>query len=444
MHAGSRIDAIWPPAVFGAVADLLEAPGREVAAAGEAEPALALLAALQAADAAPNERADLARLLRVAASFERAFTLVSGDAPGLAVAGGELRPPFGARSAGVSGVGLTLREALLACIGEGVEFLSQFATVGEEGAILPLATALAGAPAGMVTLLGQIAGNEIDLEAAPLSWSRGRRLANGAPVWVPTDLCLRRPQAQCQLSIPWPLSTGCGAGASFAEACRHGLLELVERDAVARWWQGALPARLLAAGSAGSVAVESTLAHLRPGGTQRTTWVLDLTSGFSVPVAAAVACNADGFGACFGFAADCTLAGAVRGALLELCQMELAHAVVMAKRAERGEAAWNAVDRRHARRYAELDTRRCPVLRAHPPAGTGCDVPAGDADGELAELVRRLTAHGLDPCVVDLTRPEFGVAVARVICAGLRPHPDWPPYASRDDESYCHRDVPLL
>ena len=59
---------------------------------------------------------------------------------------------------------------------------------------------------------------------------------------------------------------------------------------------------------------------------------------------------ADGFGFAFGLSARPTLEAAARAAITEMCQIELADAVIATKRSERGDAALNAQDRTHLRR----------------------------------------------------------------------------------------------
>jgi ribosomal protein S12 methylthiotransferase accessory factor YcaO len=54
------------------------------------------------------------------------------------------------------------------------------------------------------------------------------------------------------------------------------------------------------------------------------------------------------------------------------------------------------------------------------PPNPVCDLPARDASDALLQLRDRLAANGLTPYVQDLTRPEFGVPVVRVVCPGLR------------------------
>jgi len=84
---------------------------------------------------------------------------------------------------------------------------------------------------------------------------------------------------------------------------------------------------------------QALLSRLRRNLSTRRTWLLDITTDIAVPCVAAVSCRADGFGVAFGLAARPTLAAAARSAILEMCQIELAYAVIEAKCRERGEAA---------------------------------------------------------------------------------------------------------
>ena len=66
-------------------------------------------------------------LLKAASRFVRVFQLAAPDAPGLIAFGAEFDPAIadslhaGSPLVGVSGVGLSLREAFQGCIGEGIE-----------------------------------------------------------------------------------------------------------------------------------------------------------------------------------------------------------------------------------------------------------------------------------------------------------------------------------
>jgi ribosomal protein S12 methylthiotransferase accessory factor YcaO len=103
-----------------------------------------------------------------------------------------------------------------------------------------------------------------------------------------------------------------------------------------------------------------------------------------------------------------------------MTQMELAHEVVAAKRRERGEAGLNEADHAHQRRQHELDPDRCALLHPLPPGSAPPDIEAAPA---LDSLVAHLSARGLPAFAVNLTRPELGVPVVRVLCPGLDREP---------------------
>ncbi len=114
---------------------------------------------------------------------------------------------------------------------------------------------------------------------------------------------------------------------------------------------------------------------------------------------------------------------AIKAALLELCQSELGHHLVAAKRKVRGEAALNEVDRRKLDRASNLDARSCDLLH---PAGFPEEIPpttpTETADG-IRKIVEYLQRIQVEPLLVDLTRPELHVPAARVIAPGLQPFP---------------------
>jgi ribosomal protein S12 methylthiotransferase accessory factor len=253
---------------------------------------------------------------------------------------------------------------------------------------------------------------------------RGRAPASDQEVLVPADWCLRR-RAKGPLAVPGAaLSTGCAAGAGFEAAAARALLELVERDAVALWWIGGRRAGPLAAEGAAMAEAVRLLGVLRgDGGTGRASWLLDLTTDLAIPCVAALSVDASGKGLACGFAARLTLAAAVRAAILEMCQMELALLVALAKGEERGEDALNAVDRRHLDRARRIAADRCALI--HPlgaPARPDLP-PCSNAGEELATLLAQLARHGIETALVDLTRPELGIAVAHAIAPRLQPLP---------------------
>lgn len=354
-------------------------------------------------------------LLRAAARFRRLFALQAPDAPALCALGAEVDPAAFGLGDGpvgyVAGTGLDFRQAFESCVGEGVEYASQFLTGTRSIAFLSEDEALADASEALRELWGRLGSRR----RAWTAWTNAASLMDGELVRVPVDLCFRRPADVRDFDPPWPLSIGTGAGADPLDATLHGLLELVERDAVALWWRGGRPARIVADGSGSAL-----LGHLRGGPTHRRSWLLDVTSDVGVPVVVAASCNGDGFGLCCGFAARLTLGQAADAAVREMVQMELAHHLSEAKRQTRGAASLSDLDRQHIERFGRIDVGKTRALHPLAPPGPPGDLPSPDGRRAALGLVRRkLEAIGLSPCVVDLTREEIGVPAVRALCPGL-------------------------
>jgi ribosomal protein S12 methylthiotransferase accessory factor len=366
-------------------------------------------------------------LLKAASRFVRVFELAAPDAPGLVSVGAEFDPALadplqaGSPIVGVSGVGVSLQEAFQGCIGEGIEYLSQLQTGNDA---LEFDPGDPGAKLGPQAreFLAAFSGHRLRPDA-DLSWHRATRLIDGREVWLPADLCLRRPSAQQEVKPPFPLSTGSAAGRSWDAAALHGLLELIERDAASLWWQGGNRGKSIPPGDEAEIMAETLLAQLRQGASARRSWLLDITTDIGVPCVAAVSCMADGFGFAFGLAARPTLKAAARAAVLEMCQGELAHAVVEAKHRERGEAALNARDHIHRRRATMLNAVRCLLLQPGPGRSRHLAIGTTDPGAMLRLIVDRLAQLGIEAFGLDLTRPHFAVPAARIIAPGLQPLP---------------------
>jgi ribosomal protein S12 methylthiotransferase accessory factor len=322
---------------------------------------------------------------------------------------------------GVSGVGLSLQDAFQGCIGEGIEYLSQLQTADDALEFDQ------GDPAAKLgpqarEFLAAFSAHRLHGDAA-LSWHRVTRLTDGREVLLPADLCVRRPLQQQEVKPPFALSTGSAAGTSWDAAALHGLLELIERDAASLWWQGGKRGQLIPPEDDAQIAAETMLAQLRQGASVRRSWLLDITTDIGVPCVAAASCMADGFGFAFGLAARPTLKAAARAAVLEMCQSELAHAVVEAKLRERGEAALNDKDRAHRRRATVINADRCMLLQPTPERAKHLPVNVTDASAVLQLIVERLRQLGIVTFGLDLTRPRFAVPAARIIVPGLQPLP---------------------
>jgi ribosomal protein S12 methylthiotransferase accessory factor len=112
----------------------------------------------------------------------------------------------------------------------------------------------------------------------------------------------------------------------------------------------------------------------------------------------------------------------MRSALLEMCQIELADAVVGAKLQERGAGGLNERDLAHLRRATSIDAEHCALLHPLPPKpeaiGEGRASPS-----DLASIVTQLDELGIEVFARDLRRPSFDVPAARVFAPGLQLEP---------------------
>jgi len=136
----------------------------------------------------------------------------------------------------------------------------------------------------------------------------------------------------------------------------------------------------------------------------------------------AVSCRADGSGFAFGLAARPALATAVRSAIVEMCQLELADTLVATKRRERGDDALNAQDRIHLQRAA-IDADRCGLLQPVVEYADHLPFRATEARVIFNLIVQRLEKLGIETFCLDLTRQRFAVPMVRVMAPRLQLEP---------------------
>ncbi len=214
-------------------------------------------------------------------------------------------------------------------------------------------------------------------------------------------------------------SNGNAAGSSLEDAVLQGLLELVERDAVALWWYN----RTSAPGVDLDSFADPWVHELREtyAGLHRDVWVLDLTSDVGIPVMAALSRRTDK--PCedimFGFGAHTDPKVALTRALTEMNQ--LMPAVVDIDRD--GTYGWSDPDAlrwwRTATWAGNAYLRPDPSVPARRPADYG-HTPTTDLHADVTAVQRRLEALGPQVLVLDQTRPDVGLPVVQAIVPGMR------------------------
>ncbi len=190
-------------------------------------------------------------------------------------------------------------------------------------------------------------------------------------------------------------STGCAVGGSRQEATEAALWECIERDALALWWHGGLPARALP--------IEE-IDRLQPRlywwleGRDRVTRFLDLTTDIGLPVVAAVSSDRNGRQVALGSAARPERAAATLAAVTEMVQTEVAM-----------DAAKAAGDPEVLDWTDAASTELQPQFRGQ---ATVRPAPPGN-------LLQRLADLGLAALAVDLTLAGDPLPCMRVLVSGL-------------------------
>jgi ribosomal protein S12 methylthiotransferase accessory factor len=318
-------------------------------------------------------KAGLDWILRLPCATAPGYVFLAGSVDGVSVGGG----------------GATVEEALARCAGEGAEVRAQLQK--------PVVAALPGDPG---------------IDAV---WCRGevgprvaaRNLTTGLAVGVPAAAVhLDATIAACLSPDAPPRSLGLAAGPERDDAIVAGLLELVERDAAARWWYGGVTARLPDAAAAGSAGI--WLRGMRNGAPEphRSTQFLLLPA--VLPVACALSFDADGAGLAMGFKAAIDAEGALHGAAIELLQMEIA--LAMARHRDALGTATQG-DRSHLAR-ARIRCDDHPAFRPLPPSA---QAPSA------ASVISFVEAAGHEVTVAELGGAPEGMVVVKVFVPTLRP-----------------------
>jgi ribosomal protein S12 methylthiotransferase accessory factor len=342
-----------------------------------------------------------------------------GEADPARLGTGQAGAPIG----NLAGSGVSPQRAFESCVGEGVEYLSQFVHADdavESGSFADYCDRYDADSRRFVAAV--LAAGQVEAGRS-IAWIPARRLPDGATVCFPLDLCCRRPAAEQDFKPPLKLSTGCAAGVTAAAAALRAALELIERDAVALWWRGGRRGRSISPDSPAGRAAAELLAQAREGDTDRQSWLLDITTEIGIPAVAAMSARPDGYGFAYGFAARLDPAEAACAAIFELCQVELGQHVVAAKLRESGDAALNDGDRRQMRRGTLFDTRDCAMLQPEGQSHWISPECPDDPAAGLQHVLARLAAHDIAAYALDLTRPELGIPVVRVLAPGLQLEP---------------------
>lgn len=257
----------------------------------------------------------------------------------------------------------------------------------------------------------------LDLDR-PIPWSPVWSLSEEREKWLPTQFLYFPGPAACP--APWPrccraCSNGNAAGNNLEEAVLQGFMELVERDATAIWWYNRLPRPGVDLASFRLDYLAGLAAHYD--GLDRDLWALDLTHDLGIPAFAAVSCSRDTRGRIlFGLGCSLDPAVALLRAFAELNQF-------ISGIGPKAEAPLGDDESLRWLRGATLDAH--PYLVPDPRSaprrlGDFTCAASGDLLADIRHCQALVQARGMEMLVLDLTRADAGMPVAKVIVPGLR------------------------
>jgi ribosomal protein S12 methylthiotransferase accessory factor len=256
---------------------------------------------------------------------------------------------------------------------------------------------------------------DVEIEWTPL-WS----LSAEETRYLPTSFCYYGYQSLDPLFARAD-SNGCAAGSVVEDAVLQGLLELIERDAVAIWWYNRLRRKAMDLKSIDDAYVSALVEHYRD--LQREVWALDITSDIGISTFVAISKRVDKAeeDIIYGFGAHLDPCLALSRALTELNQALEAVPTVSGPESTRtylgSEDAvgwWRTVTTSNAA-YLTPDPGAAPRRLQ--------DFKNLASDDLLQDIstCRELAARrGIDVLVLDQARPDVGFPVVRVVAPGLR------------------------
>ena len=234
-----------------------------------------------------------------------------------------------------------------------------------------------------------------------ISWTPAWSISHQRQRFVPLSYCFAEaPQSSGADYCPYN-GNGAAAGNCVEEAVLQGLLELIERDAVAIWWYNRL--RLPAVDLTGFDTPYFTQLQTEYAGHDWSLWVLDLTHDLGIPTYAALAQSDRENRFSVGFGCHLNARLATQRALTELNQLfdpggEL-------------RAPWD---------HDKVDEKRFLFPQGSKTAPTANQQHNTDLRADIETCSDRLKTAGLETLVVNKTRPDIGLSVVHVIVPGLR------------------------
>lgn len=256
-------------------------------------------------------------------------------------------------------------------------------------------------------------------ESQEMHWTPVYSLTRHTFKYLPSAFCYNQYPMEDELNpFCYPDTNGNAAGNSLEEAILQGFLELVERDSVALWWYNMLRKPAVDLSTFNEPYFTRLLEYYAS--LNRSLYVLDITGDLSIPVFAAVSHRLDGNrqDIIFAFGAHVDAGIGIERALLEVNQL-----LPLVAHPGAEETAGKDNDFMNWIKNATVENQPYLVPLHDAPKKEASDYP-GLCNPNIYDSVRycvnRAANQGLETFVLDMTRPDVGLNVVKVIVPGLR------------------------
>lgn len=239
----------------------------------------------------------------------------------------------------------------------------------------------------------------------PLDWIEADEAGTGRRLYVSADsvlIGLRKPGDAAAVAVAD--SNGCACGPTPQSAKLAGLLELIERDAVARWWFGKRKRPPLALSVLDSQPELCAYLSTR----SRICRLFEITTDLAVPVVVAASFEPDGTVVALGFAAKVDLTTAALAATVEMLAIETSL------------PPWRDVSDDPLIQEWLTQNRACspPIFEGSGLADAVLTQLAG-APWQLEACIDSLLTHNCQVLFIDLSRGDDRAPVFKVISPEL-------------------------
>ena len=260
----------------------------------------------------------------------------------------------------------------------------------------------------------------------PITWIEADDLLTGQSAWVPYEM------VHTNYTYPRPSGSGCfpassnglASGNCLAEATVHAICEVVERDAIALWYQygsNAVDRTSIDPETVDNALCIETLGKLDSAG--QDTFIWDITSDTGIPTYFTIIMDRESHSRHIGVGSGTHLSRdiALLRSLHEAVQVRTTYIVGARDDLTSHEYTPEGIEEK---RQFFSDILRQSSFTAD--FSERVDSDCETVEAELATVLKRLKSVGITQVLkVDLSKPEFDIAVVRVIIPGLEsPHDD--------------------